>query len=216
MPKKNNSSNENELNITEGEFLVNLARKAISNYLSENKMINPPEDTPESLNEKLGVFVTLKNYSSEELRGCIGFPEPIEILAKATITSAIEAATGDPRFPQVTLKELEEDIAVEISVLTIPQEIKTEPKDIPEHVSIGTDGLIIGRGLQRGLLLPQVAVEWEWDKEEFLANCCLKAGLPPDSWLLKGSKIFTFKATIFRERSPKGIVEKVLQEKVQP
>lgn len=74
MPKKNNSSNENELNITEGEFLVNLARKAISNYLSENKMINPPEDTPESLNEKLGVFVTLKNYSSEELRGCIGFP----------------------------------------------------------------------------------------------------------------------------------------------
>ncbi|MCK5626976.1 MAG: TIGR00296 family protein [Candidatus Bathyarchaeia archaeon] len=202
--------------MAEGEFLVNLARKAISNYLSENKMIKPPEDTLARLNEKLGVFVTLKNYSSGELRGCIGFPEPVEILAKATITSAIEAATGDPRFPKVTLKELEEDIVVEISVLTIPQEIKSEPKDIPEHISIGTDGLIIGRGLQRGLLLPQVAVEWEWDKEEFLANCCLKAGLPTDSWLLKGSKVFTFKATIFRERSPKGIVEKVLQEKVQP
>ena len=116
----------------------------------------------------------------------------------------------------MTLKELEEDIVVEISVLTTPQEIKTEPKDIPEHISIGTDGLIIGRGLQRGLLLPQVAVEWKWDKEEFLANCCLKAGLPPDSWLLKNSKVFKFKATIFRERSPKGIIEKVLQEKELP
>ncbi|OGD52988.1 hypothetical protein A3K80_03545 [Candidatus Bathyarchaeota archaeon RBG_13_38_9] len=213
MSKINNYNNENELNITEGEFLVNLARKAISNYLSEDKMIKPPEDTPASLNEKLGVFVTLKNYSSGELRGCIGFPEPIQILAKATITSAIEAATGDPRFPQVTLKELEEDITVEISVLTTPKEITTEPKNIPENISIGTDGLIIEKGLQRGLLLPQVAVEWKWDQEEFLVNCCLKAGLPPDSWLLNDSKVFTFKATIFRERSPKGIVEKVLQEK---
>lgn len=211
--QKNSSDKENELNLTEGEFLVTLARKAISNYLSENKMIKPPEDTPVSLNEKLGVFVTLKNFSSGELRGCIGFPEPIEMLAKATIASAIEAATGDPRFPQVTLKELEKNITVEISVLTIPQLIKTEPEDIPRHISIGSDGLIIERGLQRGLLLPQVAEEWKWDEEEFLANCCLKAGIPPDSWLLKDSKVFTFKATIFRELSPKGIVEKVLQEK---
>jgi len=212
--QKNSSDKENELNITEGEFLVNLARKAISNYLSENKMIKPPEDTPASLNEKLGVFVTLNNYSSGELRGCIGFPEPIEILVKATITSAIEAATGDPRFPKVTLNELEEDITVEISILTTPQEIKTEPKDVPEHISIGTDGLIIGRGQQRGLLLPQVAVEWEWDKEEFLANCCLKAGLPSDSWLLNDTKVFKFQATIFEELSPKGNVKKVIQEKV--
>ncbi|WP_455278099.1 TIGR00296 family protein [[Eubacterium] cellulosolvens] len=213
MSKKSSSNNEKELNITEGEFLVNLSRKAISNYLSENKIIKPPENSPVRLNDKLGVFVTLKNYSSGELRGCIGFPEPLEILAKAVITSAIEAATGDPRFPQVTLKELEEDIIVEISVLTTPQEIETEPKDIPKHITIGTDGLIIGKGIQRGLLLPQVAVEWKWDEEEFLANCCLKAGLPPDSWLLKNSKVFKFKATIFKERSPKGIVEKVFQEK---
>jgi uncharacterized protein (TIGR00296 family) len=215
MSKKNSLNNEKELNITEGEFLVKLSRKAISNYLLENKIIKPPEDTPVSLNKKLGVFVTLKNYSSDELRGCIGFPEPIEILAKATIMSAIEAATGDPRFHQVTLKELDEDIIVEISVLTPPLEIKTEPKDIPEHITVGTDGLIIGKGLQRGLLLPQVAIEWNWNTEEFLANCCLKAGLPPDSWLLKDSKIFKFQATIFKERSPKGIVEKVLQEKEQ-
>ena len=120
---KNSSNNENELNITEGKFLVKLARNAILNFLSDNKIIKPPEDTPTNLKEKLGVFVTLKNYNSDELRGCIGFPEPIEILAKATITSAIEAATGDPRFPQVTLTELEEDIIVEISVLTTPKEI---------------------------------------------------------------------------------------------
>ena len=212
---KNSSNNENELNITEGKFLVKLARNAILNFLSDNKIIKPPEDTPTNLKEKLGVFVTLKNYNSDELRGCIGFPEPIEILAKATITSAIEAATGDPRFPQVTLTELEEDIIVEISVLTTPKEIKAEPKNIPEKISIGTDGLIIGKGLQRGLLLPQVAVEWKWDQEEFLANCCLKAGLPPDSWLLNDSKVFTFKATIFKEQSPKGVVDKVLQEKEQ-
>jgi uncharacterized protein (TIGR00296 family) len=213
MSKKNSSKSENELNLTKGEFLVHLARKAILNFLSDNKIITLPEDTPANLKEKLGVFVTLKNYSSDELRGCIGFPEPIEILAKATITSAIEAATGDPRFPQVALKELEEDITIEISVLTTPKEIKTEPKNIPENISIGTDGLIIGKGLQRGLLLPQVAVEWKWDQEEFLANCCLKAGLPPDSWLLNDSKVFTFKATVFKERSPKGIVEKVFREK---
>ena len=134
MSKKNRSDNENELNITEGEFLVNLVRKAITNFLSDTKIIKPPENTPANLNEKLGVFVTLKTYSSDELRGCIGFPEPIEILVKATITSAIEAATGDPRFPQVTLKELEEDIIVEISVLTTPKEIKTEPKNIPGKI----------------------------------------------------------------------------------
>ncbi len=209
------NSDNNNINLNEGKFLINLARDAISNFLSDNKIIKPPEDTPTNLKEKLGVFVTLKNHDSDELRGCIGFPEPIEPLVKATITSAIEAATGDPRFPQVTLQELETDIALEISVLTTPKEITTEPKDIPKNVVIGRDGLIIGKGLQRGLLLPQVAIEWKWDQEEFLANCCLKAGLSPDSWLLDDSKVFTFQATIFKEQSPKGIVEQVSQEKGQ-
>lgn len=210
---KKSYRNENKLSLSEGKFLINLARNAISNFLSDNKIIEPPVDTPANLKEKLGVFVTLKKYDSDELRGCIGFPEPIEILAKATITSAIEAATGDPRFSHVTLKELEENIAVEISVLTTPKELKTKPKDIPKKIIIGNDGLIIGKGLRRGLLLPQVAVEWKWDQEEFLANCCLKAGLPPDSWLLDETKVYTFQATIFKEQSPKGIVEQVLHEK---
>ena len=100
----------------------------------------------------------MKNYDSDELRGCIGFPEPIETLVKATITSAIEAATGDPRFPQVTLKELEKDIVIEVSVLTTPSEITTEPKDIPKNVVIGRDGLIIGKGLQRGLFIERIIV----------------------------------------------------------
>ena len=210
---KKSYSNENKLSLSEGKFLINLARNAISNFLSDNKIIEPPVDAPENLKEKLGVFVTLKKHDSDELRGCIGFPEPIDTLAKGTITSAIEAATGDPRFPHVTLKELEENIAVEISVLTTPKELKTEPKNIPKKIIIGTDGLIIGKGLRRGLLLPQVAVEWKWDQEEFLANCCLKAGLPPDSWLLDETNVYTFQATIFKEQSPKGIIEQVLSEK---
>ncbi|MFQ6076844.1 MAG: TIGR00296 family protein [Candidatus Bathyarchaeia archaeon] len=197
-----------ELTPDEGVFLVKLARRAIATFLRTGGRIAIPEDTPEGLQRKAGVFVTLNSLKGEArlLRGCIGYPLPALPLAEATIRSAIESATGDPRFPPVTQGELS-NIAVEVSVLTPPTLIEVDDcRDYPRKIEVGKDGLIVERGLFRGLLLPQVPVEWGWDGEEFLANCCMKAGLPPDMWLVRETRISKFQAIIFEEVSPDGEV----------
>ena len=192
----------------DGRFLVNLARTAISEYLSKRRAIDPPTDTPKHLLEKSGVFVTLNTTKpTHELRGCIGYPLPTEPLALATISAAVEAATGDPRFQPVELSEFKDRISVEVSVLTAPRILSAkEPTERPKEIQIGRDGLIVGRGARRGLLLPQVAPEWDWDTEEFLSHCCLKAGLPPDAWLDKETEVEKFQAVVFEEVGPNGKV----------
>jgi uncharacterized protein (TIGR00296 family) len=194
--------------IDDGRFLVNLARTAIGEYLSKRREIDPPSDTPKRLLEKSGVFVTLNSTKpTHQLRGCIGYPFPTDSLAVATIRSAIEAATGDPRFDPIELAEFKERVVVELSVLTVPEELTArEPVERAKEIKIGQDGLIVGRGARRGLLLPQVAPEWNWDAEEFLSNCCLKAGLQPDAWLDKGTQVEKFQAIIFEEKQPNGEV----------
>lgn len=127
-------------------------------------------------------------------------------LLTAVKESALNAAFEDPRFPPVKKEEMD-GIVVEVSVLTPPETLEiVKPGDVPGEIIVGRDGLIIGRGYRRGLLLPQVAVDWGWDSEEFLAQCCYKAGLPPDSWLLEGTEIQRFQAIIFAEASPRGAV----------
>ena len=194
--------------ISDGRFLVNLARTAIGEYLSKGREMDPPADTPEHLLEKSGVFVTLNSAKpTSQLRGCIGYPFPTDPLAVATIKSAIEAATGDPRFDPVELAEFKERVVVEVSVLTVPKALTAkEPIERAKEIQIGKDGLIVGRGAYRGLLLPQVAPEWNWDAEEFLINCCLKAGLPPDAWLDKDAQVEKFQAIVFEESEPNGEV----------
>lgn len=194
--------------IEDGRFLVRLARNAITEYLSRRMTIDPPPDSPEHLHRKSGVFVTLNSVQPKrQLRGCIGYPLPTEPLVLATIHAAIEAATGDPRFKRVQLSEFVNDIAIEISVLTVPEELRAkEPAQRPKEIEIGRDGLIIGRGPYRGLLLPQVAPEWNWDAEEFLSQCCLKAGLPPDAWLDRETKVEKFQAIVFEQDQPNGAV----------
>ncbi len=194
--------------ISDGRFLVSLARTAITEYLSRERTIDPPKETPNHLLERSGVFVTLNSAKpTRELRGCIGYPLPTEPLAVATIHSAIEAATSDPRFNPVELSEFRDRIVVEVSVLTVPEHLAArEPGQRAKEIQIGKDGLIIGRGARRGLLLPQVAPEWEWDAEEFLSNCCLKAGLPPDTWLDENTQVEKFQAIIFEELQPNGEV----------
>ena len=196
------------LSITDGRFLVSVARTAINEYLSNRRIIDPPEDTPKYLLEKSGVFVSLHSTEpTRQLRGCIGYPFPTDPLAVATIRSAIEAATGDPRFEPVELSEFKSRVLVELSVLTLPERLTAqEPSERPKEIQIGTDGLIVGRGGRRGLLLPQVAPEWNWDGEAFLCNCCLKAGLPPDAWLDKNTQVEKFQAVIFEELEPSGEV----------
>ena len=196
------------LSISDGKFLVNLARSAIEEHLTSGLDIDPPANTPKHLLEKSGVFVTLNSAKpTSRLRGCIGFPLPTEPLAVATIRSAIEAATADPRFDPVGLSEFKERVVMEVSLLTVPKEVATKmPVERAKEIEIGRDGLIVGRGGRRGLLLPQVAPEWNWNAEEFLSNCCLKADLPPDAWLDKDTKVEKFQAVIFEESEPNGEV----------
>ncbi|HEY0196337.1 MAG TPA: TIGR00296 family protein [Methanobacterium sp.] len=181
----------------EGEFLVKLARSTIESYLKEKIILNVPEDTPDTLKEEMGAFVTLN--SKGQLRGCIGYPEPIKPLVNTVIEVAISAAIQDPRFPPVTPDELD-DISVEVSVLTKPEVIEVDkPSEYPEKINVGEDGLIVESCFGRGLLLPQVPVEWQWNVGEFLSNTCMKAGLNPDCWLDTEIKIYKFKSQIFEE-----------------
>ena len=200
----------------EGEFLVRLARKAVEEHLKSGKTTDVPRDVPLKLMQRCGVFVTINSvrHGEKKLRGCIGFPYPTTPLTRAVIESAINSATRDPRFRPVSPEELDH-IVFEMSVLTPPQPVKAEkPTDYPSKIKVGQDGLIVEKGYYKGLLLPQVPIEWEWDEEEFLCQCCIKAGLPPDCWLLKGTNIYKFQAIIFEETLPKGKVEsKELHEK---
>jgi len=181
----------------DGKFLVKLARKAIVTYLNEKKIIEIPKDADPKLMEDMGVFVTLN--IKNELRGCIGYPEPVMPLLNAVIDAAISAAIRDPRFNPLNPAELDK-VHVEVSVLTKPALIKVaKPVDYVNSVEIGQDGLIVESGQYRGLLLPQVATEWGWDIEEFLSNTCMKAGLASDCWLKTDVKIYKFASQIFGE-----------------
>jgi uncharacterized protein (TIGR00296 family) len=204
-----------DISLEEGIFLVKLARAAVEEYLKKHRRIHVPETTPEKLMQPFGVFVTINKIENgqKDLRGCIGYPYPTNPLAEAVIDSAISSATSDPRFYPLSLDELD-SVVFEVSVLTPPQLIEVEKSiDYPSKIKIGRDGLIIEKGFYKGLLLPQVPVEWGWDEEEFLCQCCIKAGLPPDCWLMKGTKVYKFQAVIFEEESPGGEIKRKIIEK---
>ncbi len=179
-----------DLNNQEKIFLLKLARTSIRLHLLGKR----PERLPyfsETLKTESGAFVTL--HINKELRGCIGYVKAFKPLQDAVADLAISAAFNDPRFPALTFEEFKQ-IDLEISVLT--------PPELVSHVSeiqIGRDGLIIKNGFYEGLLLPQVAVEYNWDRDTFLEQTCRKAGLPSDSWNDKETEIFRFSALIFDE-----------------
>ncbi len=169
--------------------LLQLARRAITHYLK--KRTSPNIETEDEISkQKRGAFVTLK--IKDQLRGCIGYPVPFKPLSETIVDVAISAATKDFRFPPLEKKELHET-KIEISVLSVPQLIE----DISE-IEVGKHGIIITKGLSRGLLLPQVPVEWGWDRETFLSHGCIKAGLKKDAWK-KGAQIEIFSAQVFSE-----------------
>jgi len=199
-----------ELNAAEGKLLVELARNAVKEYLKTGKCIEAPESTPKKLFEKCGVFVTISKLKNGEkqLRGCIGYPYPTNPLVEAVIDSAINAATQDPRFRRLSPSELDE-VVFEVSVLTPPELVEAaKPEEYLVKFKVGEHGLIVEKGMFKGLLLPQVPIEWNWCEEEFLCQCCMKAGLPPDTWLTKGAKVYKFKAIIFEEETPQGTVKR--------
>jgi len=190
---------------SEGELAVRLAREVVDAEAKGRACGHV--DAPGSFREKRGVFVTLSSYPGHMLRGCIGFPEPIFSLGSALVQAA-QHACHDPRFPDLDAGELD-DIVVEVSILTPPQEIVVEdPQELPLVVEVGKDGLIAERGPFRGLLLPQVPVEWGWGAEEFLSQTCVKAGMGPDAWKDGRTRFYKFQADVFAEEAPRGQVSR--------
>lgn len=184
----------------QGACLAKLARRAIE---SPSKDFDDTDDPV--LRENCGVFITLT--INDSLRGCIGLPYPTTPLHDAVIQAARSAAYEDPRFPPVNKSEIN-NIIIEVSVLTSPELIEVPPSELPDSILVGRDGLIIERGWNKGLLLPQVPVEWGWDSEQFLSQCCVKAGLPPNAWKQQGTKIYTFQAILFKEETPSGKINR--------
>jgi uncharacterized protein len=200
-----------------GAAAVALARRAVEGSLGEAPARDAAaafrsEPLPPVFDEPRGVFVTILRHPSGDLRGCIGYPLPVYPLRIALPRAARSAAIDDPRFRPVDRAELT-DLRFEVSVLTPPEEVPSEPRTaLPSHVRVGRDGLIVDRPGASGLLLPQVAAEYGWDAAEFLAETCEKAGLPRDAWRRAGTTVRRFEAEVFGEERPEGPVHRVVLE----
>ncbi len=184
---KSSAAEEQEYSREERNLLLRLAHHSIESALEERAIdLTPPTA---HLAEQRGAFTTL--HLRGKLRGCIGYVFPAQSLYRTVAETARAAALDDPRFEPVGLPEAPE-LQVEISVLSTLKPIT------PEDVVVGKHGLVVSYGNRRGLLLPQVPVEWGWDRETFLSQTCLKAGLPPDAWL-HGAELQAFTAEVFGE-----------------
>jgi AmmeMemoRadiSam system protein A len=172
----------------EREELLRIARRAATTWIREGRI---PDESPasERLNAPGAAFVTLTEHG--HLRGCIGYTEARAPLYRTVQECAVASATEDPRFLPVSPAEIG-SLRIEISVLTPLLPIR------PEAVDVGVHGLMVKRGGRRGLLLPQVPTEYGWDRETFLAQVCVKAGLPRDAWRA-GAELYSFTAEVFAE-----------------
>jgi len=209
-------SDEDKFSLEDGTLLIKFARDNIEFFLKNNRKIPIPDQIKEKFGNKYGAFVTLNEYNviGNPLRGCIGYIEPTyplyDVIHKVSISSAIE----DPRFPSVSIEEMD-NIVIELSILTPPKLIEiNDPKEYLHKIVIGRDGLIAERGVRRGLLLPQVPIDHDrnWDVETFLSHTCSKAWLDSNAWREKSTKIYSFQAILFEEESPRGeVVRKYLK-----
>ena len=171
------------------------ARKSIASVFDPSLPIEPLEKNT-LYEEKCGLFVTLTIHG--RLRGCIGYVTGVQPLKEAVIYLSREAAFQDPRFPPLMREELP-DLQIEISLLSPLKEVRDF-----EEIQIGLHGLFICRNHLSGLLLPQVATEYHWDRDEFLENTCLKAGLSPDMLGDSATEVYLFTAEIFSEKEAHG------------
>jgi len=171
--------------------LLDIARKSIVSKLKGFEMTYPEKISP-ALNDNLGAFVTLR--MDDRLRGCIGTFMADEPLYRIIARMAREAAFSDPRFASLTIEDYDK-LDLEISVLTPMKRISD-----PQTVEVGRDGLYVRQGMYAGVLLPQVPLEYRWDRKHFLEQTCLKAGLPIDAWKSAETELFVFQAEIFGEK----------------
>ena len=188
----------------EKSYLLKLARDSVLFYLNKNEILNVDskiQDTFQKgeadgslLFKRLGCFVTFRTKQSDDLRGCVGIIESTERLYRNVIEYAVYSATKDPRFPAINERELK-NLNIEISVMG-------EVRDLHQldDIEIGVHGLIVERGMSRGLLLPQVAHEHGWDRKLFVEQVCLKAGLAAYDSEDKETKLFFFDSFCFSEK----------------
>ena len=177
-----------ELTAKDKDNLLDIAKKAIVAKVNNKDLPQLTVDS-ETIQEKRGAFVTLKKHGY--LRGCIGYIKAYKPLGETVQEMAIAAAFHDPRFPSLMPDEVQ-DLTFEISVLSPLKRIKNI-----KEIEVGKHGLYIVRGYKSGLLLPQVAVEYKWDRETFLKETCCKAGLPMQAWMDKETEIYIFSADYF-------------------
>ncbi len=180
-----------DLNIEQKSILMNAARKTIENVVNGKKAPNFDIKDP-ILNIKCGAFVTL--HINNSLRGCIGNISAEIPLWKTIRNMAVESALRDPRFPSVSPSELK-NIDIEISVLSPLKKVA----DIKE-IEVGKHGILIKKDFYQGLLLPQVATDYGWNRTQFLEQTCHKAGLHKDCFKEKNCEIYIFSATVFSEK----------------
>jgi AmmeMemoRadiSam system protein A len=174
------------------ESLLCLARRAVTEVVSRGQIL---AEIPAGgiFSARRGVFVSL--HVGKRLRGCIGAVDPQETLGNSIVRCAAGAALRDPRFPALRPEELRH-LHVEISLLSAPFAIR------PEQIEIGNHGLLISRGSQRAVLLPQVAVRHRLNAEQFLAETCKKAKMAPDAWRDPAANLFGFTCEIFSSGPP--------------
>ena len=180
------------LNNQQRSTLLKIAREAITTYLKTGGKMSINETDP-VLNQKMGAFVTLNKRGA--LRGCIGNLIGSQPLYLTVRDMAIAAAMDDPRFPALNAPELK-DIEIEISALSILEKV-----DSADKIVLGKHGVVVRKGYQNGVFLPQVATETGWSKEKFLSELCVqKAGLPADAWKDKNTELYIFTAEVFSEK----------------
>jgi AmmeMemoRadiSam system protein A len=191
------SHNESFLNRDEQRIALDIARRAICEWARERRRIEwSTFDLTEMLRRNCGCFVTVR--TDQHLRGCIGSIAHNDPLAKAVRDNAISAVSRDPRFDPIEPHELD-SLTIEISALTQGDEPGTPFRRVQniEEIQIGRDGICIQVGEKRGLLLPQVATERHWGREQFLAATCLKAGVADTAWREPHAVLYRFSAQVF-------------------
>ncbi len=178
---------EDEFTEDERRFLLRLAHQSID-YALDGRPFSP-ESANTHLTEQRGAFCTL--YVNRQLRGCVGYIFPVTPLIRTVAETARAAAFDDPRFPALTRNEA---ITLKISLSVLSPLFPIQP----EQVEVGVHGLLVNFLGRRGILLPQVPTEHSWDRQTFLEQTCVKAGLPADAWK-QGAKLEAFTAEIFGE-----------------
>jgi uncharacterized protein (TIGR00296 family) len=187
-----------EIGEREGKILVDIAKAAIAAYLKEGVKIEIPEDIPAILKQKFGVFISLKKKEGNDRDksiSSIGYLLPFKTAAEAIVDSAMAAAIRARLYGIESI----DDVNVEVTIINSIEPLQVHQRvTLPEYIKLGEDGILIERGFQRALYLPQIAIERGWDSLDFLSECCMKAGLMPDAWLDEDTKLYKFKVKVFK------------------